>query len=422
MDERDGINSAKDRIKVDKVDYLICWKTSRLSRRAYDIVETVRFLENNKTTFISIEDNIDTSTPLGSAFLIIGGVFAEIERKNIIAQVPSGMHQKARSGGWNGGIAPLGYNLIEQKLIVNPEEKVIVEEIFDLYLKNNGYKTIAQILKDKGLTTRANKFFSGNSIKEILRNPTYCGKIRWGKLENWNQKNEEKMRKRVYTEEIELYKGIHEAIISEDIFNAVQEKIENNPRSHVKPFRSNHILSGLLKCPECKGSMSIQKTTSKGKTYFYYQCNSYANKKDCAPNLISQNDIESEFFDVLDRIIYQDNFQNLLLTGLEKTNQNIESYNSIIKNKESSIKQLTNKNEKIANEIPETDDINLKQNLRKNYTKNNSMIDSISEEIHNLKKEILDLQNKNIDVTEASLMLKMRLSLLSIWIKMHKKS
>ncbi|KAB2950713.1 hypothetical protein F9B85_14000 [Heliorestis acidaminivorans] len=178
------------------------------------------------------------------------------------------MTQKARQGEWVGGIPPLGYDLCDKKLVINEEEKKIVDFIFEKYLDKNGYLTIVDMLKEKGYksktyTTKKGKVrqgrdFSANSVKEILKNPTYIGKIRWGYREDWGKKEENGGRKRKYSEKPIFVEGKHKAIIDEDDFYKVQDMIENNPRSHVKRFNGNHLLSGLLRCPVCEYGMSYQ--------------------------------------------------------------------------------------------------------------------------------------------------------------------
>lgn len=272
LEQRTGLNALLRFIKNAKVDYLIVFKLSRLSRRVEDISSLSKFLNDNDCYLISIEDGIDTSTPMGKYFMYFAGVFAEMERDNIIIQVKGGMSQKAREGEWNGGKPPLGYDLIDKKLVINDEQAEIVKLIFSEYLKGNGYKTIAAILNKRDFKTGTGSTFSGNSVKDILKNPTYAGKIRWGHRTDWGKRHEDNKRKRKYNEEPIISDGKHEAIIDPETFNRVQELIEGNPRRNMKRFNGNHLLSGLLRCPDCDYGMSIQPVRKKGKTYEYYTC------------------------------------------------------------------------------------------------------------------------------------------------------
>ncbi|MCD8501567.1 MAG: recombinase family protein [Bacillaceae bacterium] len=94
------------------------------------------------------------------------------------------MKQKAKQGEWNGGAPPLGYNLVDKELVINEEEKQIVEFIFEEYMKNQGYLAIVDKLKEKGYKTKTyvakngkvkqGTDFSINAVKEILKNPVVC--------------------------------------------------------------------------------------------------------------------------------------------------------------------------------------------------------------------------------------------------------
>ncbi len=104
-----------------------------LSRKIADVVAIADHLEKVGVKLIAIEDKIDTSTPMGKYFLVLGAIFAEMERENIITQVKGGMEQKAKLSEWNGGKPLLGYDLDNKKLKVNEEEAKIVKTIFTEY-------------------------------------------------------------------------------------------------------------------------------------------------------------------------------------------------------------------------------------------------------------------------------------------------
>lgn len=258
LEDRINIIKAMNHIldAEQNIKYLITWKLSRLSRRIYDVLDIVKQLDGGSKVLITVKDNINTTDEKDKHMLHFAAIFAEFERDTLIVQVKGGMEQKAREGEWNGGKAPLGYDLINKKLVINSEKKLIIEEIYKRYISGEGYKTIADTLNNKGLRTREGKLFSTSAVKFILTNPTYKGWVRWGYRKDWdkrieNPKTGKKERKRKYNEKAILKEGIHEAIISEERYAIVQELIENNPRRHVKRFQGHHLLSGLLRCPHC---------------------------------------------------------------------------------------------------------------------------------------------------------------------------
>lgn len=138
---------------------------------------------------MSYSENIDTTTPGGKMFYTVMSSVAEMERATIIDRVKMGMNQRANQGMWNGGIV-LGYDVINKELIVNEDEAKIVKEIFILASKGHGYKKIAYEMNKLGYKTKKKKDFSIATVKGILENPIYIGKIRYNQHENWAEKQE----------------------------------------------------------------------------------------------------------------------------------------------------------------------------------------------------------------------------------------
>ena len=208
---------------------------------------------------------------------------AEIERENIRTQTMAGREQKAREGKWNGGFAPYGYKLVDGKLEIAEDEVEVVRLIYDRYIHtNDGINGVAKYLNDHGYKKKIRQNgtipgFSSNFVKDVLDNPVYMGKIAYGR-----RKTEKKLGTRnemhvVEQDEFPIYEGQHEAIISEEDWNLVQDKRKANAfrREKVIDPEHAHILSGILKCPCCGKSLygNIAKAHSKDKkTRYYYYC------------------------------------------------------------------------------------------------------------------------------------------------------
>lgn len=384
MDKREGIKELLEYVKSNKVDYLVMFKVSRLSRKISDVVAIADYLEKAGVKLIAIEDNIDTSTPIGKYFLVFGAVVAEMERENIITQVKGGMQQKAREGEWNGGKPPIGYDLIEKRLKINGAEAEIVKTVYNEYLKGNGYKAIALTLNEKGLKTKLGKPFNGIGIKEILRNPTYCGLVRWGYREDWGKLHEGNKRKRQYSESPVISEGIHEAIIDRELFDKVQEMISNNPRHHMKQFNGNHLLSGLLRCPDCGYGMSMQIVKTRGKVYEYYTCNQYQTYKRCKSNSIRKYDIEEEFLTIFEAAINESEIFKIMLGTLNNKGQQTKEIELNVKRIENELRKLKSKESKLTDELLEGN-INYKATIRRK-------IQEVSDNIVVLENDILKMQ------------------------------
>ncbi|MCC0563799.1 recombinase family protein [Brevibacillus borstelensis] len=400
LNERPGLIEMMKFIKENNVDYLVIYKFSRLSRNIENLFLITKQLEDTSTHLVSTSDNINTEGPMGKAFMILTGLFAEMERDNIIEQVKGGMSQKAKEGEWNGGTAPLGYDLVEKKLIINEEEARTVKFIYTEYLKGNGYKTIAAKLNDNGVKTKTGGTFSGNSVKDILRNPTYCGKIRWGYRKDWGKRYSDGRRKRVYNEDLIIVEGKHDPIIDEETFNQVQEIIENNPRHHMKRFNGNHLLSGLLRCPDCGSGMSIQ-PVKKGKTiYEYYTCNQYMNHKTCKPNTINKAKIEPEFLDILEKKVNEPDFRKSMLESLNSSDKQVKELEKIIRIKEKEISESEGKIDKLIDELLNESAERVKATLRKKMEELSQKIEELQTDIGKKRESIKNLESQNLNHDE----------------------
>src|SRR5699024_9098039 len=126
-----------------------------------------------------------------------------------------GMHKRAETGKWNGGII-LGYDVQDKKLIINEQESLIIKRIFELRANMNGYKAIANQLNKSGYKTKKGNLFSINSIKTIVMNDVYVGKVRWNKYQEWSTK------KRTGKTDPLVVDGEHEAIITQELWDEVQ--------------------------------------------------------------------------------------------------------------------------------------------------------------------------------------------------------
>lgn len=140
-------------VEKGKVDMIVVYKIDRLTRSLLDFAQLVQTLEKNDCSFVSVTQHFNTCDSMGKLTLNILLSFAQFERELGAERVRDKIAASKKKGMWTGGPAPLGYDIKEKKLIINPEEAEVVKFIFDDYLKT---KSQLQTMKDVGLTTGEN--------------------------------------------------------------------------------------------------------------------------------------------------------------------------------------------------------------------------------------------------------------------------
>lgn len=174
----------------------------------------------------------------------------------------NGMELSVAQGNYVGSVPPYGFNktyIMDGKrkcptLEENPEEANIVRMIFDMYANQNmGRTAICYRLDELGVKPPKGKQWSPTSVKEMLKNVHYIGKVRW----NWRRtvkiiENSEVKKKRPKTNvgEYLVYEGKHDGIVSQEVFDAVQEKIGRNHRATTRVKIRNPFAS-LMFCRNC---------------------------------------------------------------------------------------------------------------------------------------------------------------------------
>ena len=276
----------------DGVAYVLVFKLSRFGRNAADVLSTLQVMQDFGVNLICVEDGIDSSKDAGKdagkLMISVLSAVAEIERENIRVQTMEGRIQKAREGRWNGGFAPYGYRLVDGVLQINEDEAPAIRTIFEQYVNTDtGANGLSKYLETHGFQKLARQngtspLFSATLIRAILKNPVYCGKIAFGrrKLEKIHGTRNEYHQ--VPQENYLLVDGLHEGIVSEELWNAAQVKLLAQSKRYEPVNRSKteqaHLLSALVKCPICGAGMYSNKCTKRKKdgtpykSFSYYSC------------------------------------------------------------------------------------------------------------------------------------------------------
>ena len=306
-----------DIAKNRDIDYVVVYNMSRFARNAANALTTLQKLKSYNVSLYVIKEGIDSTTKMGETMFSFASIFADLERDNIRENTTAGRYQKARNGLWNGAQAPFGYRLDSGKLVIQEDEAEVVRIIFDRYVHTpDGIHKIAVWLNAHGYKKepRGNGkhvFFNPETLKNILDNPVYAGKIAYDRrrMEQVEGENNEFHPVRQDREDWQISEKQHEAIVSSELFEEAQKRRE----AESTPFprkRTDHV--NLLGCPVCGRKMiatntggKVKKDGSLGKETHAYSCK-YSKKAfgpDCTfAKQYRQELIDKEIDDVITAI------------------------------------------------------------------------------------------------------------------------
>ena len=250
--DRPAFQKMMMQIRNGMYSHLLVWKIDRISRNLLDFAQMYEELKTLGVTFISRNEQFDTSTAMGEAMLKMVLIFAELERKTTAERVTATMISRANDGTWNGGRVPFGYdyNKETQTFSVNGDESFIVLEMYDLYEKTDSLVHTARELNDRGYVSRQHNPFSPVSVWTILRNPWYIGTYRYNYYKIPGRKAIKDESEWVTVE------NHHVAIIPKDQKERIMATLDSNSklckqRNIYKSSKHTHVFGGLIYCGSC---------------------------------------------------------------------------------------------------------------------------------------------------------------------------
>lgn len=292
-------------IEDDRLNVVICYKIDRISRSVSDFSNFFNLLTKHKVEFVSIKEQIDTSTPMGRAMMYICSVFSQMERETIAERITDNMIELSKSGKWAGGKAPIGFkrkkvtteNKTHTILVENPEEIPFLNLIVDTFL-NEGYSLggLETHFRKNGVKTLNGNYLSASQLYTILKNPHYApadaaileyfkslgctiacdeskfngeyGIIAYGRTYGSRSRKHQINPPEKWIISV----GLHKPLMTSEKWLAIQERFGNNIIDKTRKHKVG-ILKGILRC-SCGYSMRVQHKVDKTyhKTYDNYFC------------------------------------------------------------------------------------------------------------------------------------------------------
>lgn len=318
------------------ISMVIVHKLDRFSRDKYDSAMYKQKLKVKGIRVVSVLENLDNSPESLILESVIEGM-AQYYSANLAREVAKGQRENGLRAMHNGGDAPLGYDVTNDKrYAINKEEAQAVKIIFDMYVNGYSYSNIIDKLNDLGYKTKRGNKFGKNSLHGILSNEKYTGVYVFNKTQRKGINGKRNGHKQKSEDEIIKVEGGMPQIIGKDIFIQAQEMMQKRkkaPGSH--KAITLYLLTGIIKCGECGHAMQGNKRKDKyGNDYISYRCGCRKQKRDCKNKEIKREYLEEFVLTELEEHVLNDNAIPALSKELNerlktKSNDNHEMLNNL---------------------------------------------------------------------------------------------
>lgn len=330
--DRPGLQSLIKDAENNKFDAVLVYKLDRLSRSQKDTLTLIEdvFLPNN-VDFISMTENLDTSTPFGRAMVGILSVFAQLEREQIKERMEVGKIGRAKEGKWCGSrYVPIGYRVENDELVIHEYEAMQIREMFRLFNMRISQRRIAEMMQDKGYKTKNDGNWNRHNLRPLLENKHYIGMVSY---------------------KGEWYEGIHKPIVDKETFEKAQKILaERDAETNSRVSRINAPLAGMIRCAHCGNKFFFRRVKTKDGSWLY--CNCYKRScragkwKDipkeerCKNKIWKAEDLEKEVFDEVRKLALEPDSFEIATTEDDENNLKIKVIENRMKEIDSQLDKL----------------------------------------------------------------------------------
>lgn len=303
--QRPGLQAMLSAIRDDEADALVVYQLDRLSRDVRDFSNIYELLTEHDVEFISIKENIDTTTPIGRAMMYVTVVFAQMERETIAQRVSDNMLGLAKKGYWTGGNPGPGFvrKRIEAggkkhvTLEPDPETVPYVLKVFSTFLDGGfSLQGLETYFRQQGIRTLRGAFFSTAQLHKLLTTPYYAPdtpeiydyyeaagykmdpdspREKWDGSHGviiYGRTNQKSGRHEVSPVPDRLVCiGYHQPIVPAETWLAAQRQLQKN--TFIRKTKYDvPLLKGVLRCAHCGTLMQVSRKKLKSGIYSGYFC------------------------------------------------------------------------------------------------------------------------------------------------------
>jgi len=247
--DRPGLKMLLEDIEAGLVDVVVVYKIDRLSRSLMDFSRLVEVFDKHGVTFISITQSFNTTTSMGRLTLNILLSFAQFEREVTGERIRDKFAASRAKGMWMGGFVPMGYDVIERKLVINEAEADRVQQLFKRFVTLGSATLLARELLANGALTKRGKPIDKGFLYKLFRNRLYLGEA---------------------VHKGTCYPGEHKGIIDQQLWDEVHAILKESPRQRAANTRTRvpALLKGLIFTD--RGIAMTPTFTLKGSRHYRY--------------------------------------------------------------------------------------------------------------------------------------------------------
>ena len=316
--------------KPKPFDVILVWKFSRFARNQEEAITLKSMLKRNGIDVISISEPLPEG-PFGELVERIIEWTDSYYLVNLSQEVKRGMKERAERGE-PVAPPPIGYDSKDSQYIVNSDAEY-VKGIFTDYLNGLGLRAIAVKYGDLGMRTTHGNPPDNRCIEYMLRNPVYIGKIRWSidgraaSTRHYDSPN------------IMISQGKHQPIITEEVFNMVQQKLDAQKQMYGKYQRREQkigwMLKGLVRCSECNSTLIAINSKSPS-----LQCHSYARGTCKVSHSITVKKANEAIISYLENAAITGNFNLSLSETNQIDSENQTDYTRLLENEKIKLNRI----------------------------------------------------------------------------------
>lgn len=338
---RDGLKSLVAACEKGLVNMIITKSISRFSRNTTDCLELVRKLISLNVTVIFEKENINTGSMESELMLSILSSLAESESVSISENSKWSVQKRFQNGTFIISYPPYGYTNVDGKMVVVPEQAVVVRQMFEDTLAGKSTHAIAKELNDRGIASKRGGKWTPGTVNAIIRNENFTGDVIFQKTYTDSQFN------RHINHGMEnqyLCEGHHEAIVSHEVFDAANEVMnqrgkEKGNGENTSRYQNRYAFSGKIKCGECGSVFKRRRHYKPSGEYIAWCCNRHIeDNNSCSLKYITDEGIKAAFTTMMNKLVFG---EQVILKPLLHSLQGFDDKNKLLQ-----IQDMENKLEK----------------------------------------------------------------------------